>query len=84
MGNQAPLRFRSDLADASGGGIRIAAHWRYKEGKAVRMRLSPKKLPGFGICWSGKAANDADEFLKTSGLTLFEDEVFSFSPREGM
>jgi GTP pyrophosphokinase len=60
----------------------IAAHWRYKEGKAVRDEDFLQKIAWLRhlLEWQGEA-NDADEFLENLRVNLFEDEVFVFTPR---
>lgn len=62
----------------------IAAHWRYKEkGEAVKADTSvDRKLAWLRqlVDWQQDLV-DAQEYLDTVKMDLFEDEVFVFSPR---
>jgi GTP pyrophosphokinase len=60
----------------------IAAHWRYKEGKAVGDEDLLQKIVWLRhlLEWQGES-RDADEFLENLRVNLFEDEVFVFTPK---
>ncbi|MFO7819404.1 MAG: bifunctional (p)ppGpp synthetase/guanosine-3',5'-bis(diphosphate) 3'-pyrophosphohydrolase [Halanaerobacter sp.] len=58
----------------------IAAHWRYKDGKPQDEKFEEK------ISWLRQLLEwqrdltDAEEFMETLKVDLFEDEVFAFTP----
>ncbi|MFQ5736488.1 MAG: RelA/SpoT family protein [Thermodesulfobacteriota bacterium] len=59
----------------------IAAHWKYKEGKA----LQSKEEKSFAwlrqlLEWQ-KDLKDSDEFMETLKVDLFPEEVFVFTPK---
>ena len=59
----------------------IAAHWRYKDGKPQDENFEEK------ISWLRQLLEwqrdltDAEEFMETLKIDLFEDEVFAFTPQ---
>ncbi|NLB80833.1 MAG: bifunctional (p)ppGpp synthetase/guanosine-3',5'-bis(diphosphate) 3'-pyrophosphohydrolase [Clostridiaceae bacterium] len=63
--------------------VGIAAHWKYKEGISGKNDIDSK------LEWvrqlidihSDTANIDADEFMRSVRIDLFEDEVFVFSPK---
>jgi GTP pyrophosphokinase len=59
----------------------IAAHWKYKEGKA-RSRETDQKLAWLQqlLEWHKELA-DAREFVQSVRLDLFQNEVFVFTPK---
>ena len=61
--------------------VGIAAHWRYKEGKAAD-EGSDNKLSWLRqlLEWQ-KEMRDASEFMETLKIDLFTDEVFVFTPK---
>jgi len=58
----------------------IAAHWKYKEGKAAR-RADEKQFTWLKelLDWQ-KGLEDPQEFLDTVKMDLFPDEVYVFTP----
>lgn len=61
----------------------IAAHWRYKEGKAgTRDRAFEEKLSWLRqlLEWH-QEMQDAQEFMRSVKLDLFRNEVFVFTPK---
>jgi len=61
----------------------IAAHWRYKEGKAgARDRAFEEKLSWLRqlLEWH-QEMQDAQEFMRSVKLDLFRNEVFVFTPK---
>ncbi|VEF47674.1 (p)ppGpp synthetase I SpoT/RelA [Bacillus freudenreichii] len=61
----------------------IAAHWAYKEGKALDQRASfEKKLSWFReiLEFQNESAN-AEEFMESLKIDLFSDMVFIFTPK---
>lgn len=58
----------------------IAAHWRYKEGGKGHQEFE-RKLSWLRqlLDWQ-RELKDADEFMETLKIDLFEDEVFVFTP----
>ncbi|MBI5328011.1 MAG: bifunctional (p)ppGpp synthetase/guanosine-3',5'-bis(diphosphate) 3'-pyrophosphohydrolase [Deltaproteobacteria bacterium] len=59
----------------------IAAHWRYKEGKAV-LEKDDKRFAWLRqmLEWQ-KDTRDAGEFMDTVKMDLFSEEVFVFTPK---
>lgn len=61
----------------------VAAHWAYKEGKAIVNKTSfDKKLSWFReiLEFQNEAAN-AEEFMESLKIDLFSDMVFVFTPK---
>jgi GTP pyrophosphokinase len=60
----------------------IAAHWAYKEGKAVSVSKDDEKFAWLRqlMEWQ-QDLKDPKEFLETVKVDLFTDEVFVFTPR---
>jgi GTP pyrophosphokinase len=61
----------------------VAAHWAYKEGKAVNQKASfEKKLSWFReiLEFQNESAN-AEEFMESLKFDLFSDMVFVFTPK---
>lgn len=58
----------------------IAAHWAYKEGKAVSADDEKLSWIREALKWE-KEARESDEFMKNLKTELFDDEVFVFTPR---
>jgi GTP pyrophosphokinase len=60
----------------------IAAHWAYKEGKAVAVSKDDEKFAWLRqlMEWQ-QDLKDPKEFLETVKVDLFTDEVFVFTPR---
>jgi len=61
--------------------IGIAAHWKYKEGKSGESSLDNKLAWLRQMLEWQKEARDANEFVETVKVDLFEDEVFVFTPK---
>ncbi|MBI5048179.1 MAG: bifunctional (p)ppGpp synthetase/guanosine-3',5'-bis(diphosphate) 3'-pyrophosphohydrolase [Deltaproteobacteria bacterium] len=59
----------------------IAAHWRYKEGKAM-LEKDDKRFAWLRqmLEWQ-KDTRDAGEFMDTVKMDLFSEEVFAFTPK---
>lgn len=59
----------------------IAAHWRYKEGGRAHQDFE-RKLSWIRqlLDWQ-RELKDADEFMETLKIDLFQDEVFVFTPK---
>ncbi len=60
----------------------IAAHWKYKEGGAVKSDNFDEKLTWLRqlLEWQ-KDLKDPKEFMETLKIDLFTDEVYVFTPR---
>jgi GTP diphosphokinase / guanosine-3',5'-bis(diphosphate) 3'-diphosphatase len=61
----------------------VAAHWAYKEGKAIDNKISfEKKLSWFReiLEFQNESAN-AEEFMESLKIDLFSDMVFVFTPK---
>jgi GTP diphosphokinase / guanosine-3',5'-bis(diphosphate) 3'-diphosphatase len=60
----------------------IAAHWAYKEGKAISVSKDDEKFAWLRqlMEWQ-QDLKDPKEFLETVKVDLFTDEVFVFTPR---
>lgn len=61
--------------------VGIAAHWKYKEGVSGASEMDSKLEWVRQLLEIHKDMNDADEFINTLKIDLFEDEVFVFSPK---
>ena len=60
----------------------IAAHWKYKEGKAVGTEDEDEKKLAWlrqALEWQ-KETDDSLEFLETLKVDLFDHQVFVFTP----
>ncbi len=60
--------------------VGIAAHWKYKEGVSGATDLD-NKLEWVRQLLEIHRDNDAEDFIHTLKIDLFEDEVFVFSPK---
>jgi GTP pyrophosphokinase len=58
----------------------IAAHWKYKEGRAQQTDMDSKLSWIRQILEIQKDLTDAEEFMQTLRIDLFADEVFVFTP----
>ena len=61
--------------------VGIAAHWKYKEGISGVSEFDTKLEWVRQLLEIHKDMSDADEFIHTLKIDLFEDEVFVFSPK---
>ncbi len=61
--------------------VGIAAHWKYKEGVSGESDIDSKLEWVRQLVDIHKDMSDAEEFMHTLKIDLFEDEVFVFSPR---
>jgi len=61
--------------------VGIAAHWKYKEGKAGGSDLDNKLAWLRQMLEWQKEARDANEFVENVKIDLFADEVFVFTPK---
>ena len=59
----------------------IAAHWRYKEGGRGHEEFERKLSWVRQLLDWQRELKDADEFMETLKIDLFEDEVFVFTPK---
>ncbi len=58
----------------------IAAHWKYKEGKATMSDSDSKLLWVRQLLEMQKDTMDEDDFMRTLKIDMFADEVFVFTP----
>ncbi len=61
--------------------VGIAAHWKYKEGVSGESDIDSKLEWVRQLIDIHKDMSDAEEFMHTLKIDLFEDEVFVFSPK---
>jgi len=61
--------------------VGIAAHWKYKEGFIGASDMDSKLEWVRQLLEIHKDLTDAEEFMNTLKIDLFEDEVFVFSPK---
>ncbi len=61
--------------------VGIAAHWKYKEGFTGESDMDSKLEWVRQLLDIHKDLTDAEEFMNTLKIDLFEDEVFVFSPK---
>ena len=61
--------------------VGIAAHWKYKEGVSGATDLDSRLEWVRQLLEIHKDMTDAEEFMHTLKIDLFEDEVFVFSPK---
>ena len=59
----------------------IAAHWSYKEGKAVDEKVNKAYAWIQNLVENQKNVKNPDEFLENVRIDLFPDEVYVFSPK---
>jgi len=59
----------------------IAAHWRYKEGGRAHQDFERKLSWVRQLLDWQRELKDADEFMETLKIDLFQDEVFVFTPK---
>ncbi|WHH59066.1 bifunctional (p)ppGpp synthetase/guanosine-3',5'-bis(diphosphate) 3'-pyrophosphohydrolase [Petroclostridium sp. X23] len=59
----------------------IAAHWKYKEGRAGENDLDSKLAWVRQLLEIQRDLTDAEEFMQTLKIDLFADEVFVFTPK---
>ena len=61
--------------------VGIAAHWKYKEGVSGESDIDSKLEWVRQLIDIHRDMSDAEEFMHTLKIDLFEDEVFVFSPK---
>ncbi len=61
--------------------VGIAAHWKYKEGVSDESDIDSKLEWVRQLIDIHKDMSDAEEFMHTLKIDLFDDEVFVFSPK---
>jgi len=61
--------------------VGIAAHWKYKEGISGESDMDSKLEWVRQLLDIHKDLTDAEEFMRSLKIDLFEDEVFVFSPK---
>ena len=79
-GQRIEIQFRTEEmhAVAESG---IAAHWKYKEGKSLRMVADQKKMAWLRrMMESQQELKDPTEFIESVKMDLFGDEVYVFTP----
>ncbi len=59
----------------------IAAHWSYKEGKAINENVSKTFAWVQNLVENQEAFRDPNEFLENVRIDLFPDEVYVFTPQ---